>query len=422
MVSPAVLFEAAFALGASNVNNLMLDDVARGKLDTAQLGGDLNWTDLSPYLRSAQTSRGATRLDGPVITYEAGRSTAVLDNTDRRFERTNLAGPYVSGGVSQVVPMVAVRYRATWAGVTYQLWRGFADGWPISYPAPGDSVATLLATDAFKVFVANDRKGVTAIGAGELAGARINRILDSTGWEATARIVDTGDTTLQSTTLAGSVLAELQLVSDTELGEVYMDGAGRVRFRHRHAIIQDTRSATSQATFGTQGAELLFTDVTINNDDSQLVNRARITRVGGAEQQADNAASQAAYLVHSDPRTGLLMQTDSDALSYAGWLVYYGKDPEQRVDQLVINPNLDPDNLYPQVLGRELGDRITIVLRPPGGGSAVTQDVFIRGIQHELIPGAQWLTTWSLQAASKYSFLILDNAVLGKLDSNALSF
>jgi hypothetical protein len=48
--------------------------------------------------------------------------------------------------------------------------------------------------------------------------------------------------------------------------------------------------------------------------------------------------------------------------------------------------------------------------------------VFIRGISHATT-SATWVTTFTLQSATKYgSFLVLDNATLGKLDQNALAY
>jgi hypothetical protein len=35
------------------------------------------------------------------------------------------------------------------------------------------------------------------------------------------------------------------------------------------------------------------------------------------------------------------------------------------------------------MLGRDFGDRITVKRRPPGGGSAIVRDCFVRGIEHQ---------------------------------------
>src|SRR3954465_13436288 len=54
------------------------------------------WTDVSAYIRSATIKRGSNRVDSPTIRYEAGQAEIVFDNRDRRFDPTNLAGPYTT--------------------------------------------------------------------------------------------------------------------------------------------------------------------------------------------------------------------------------------------------------------------------------------------------------------------------------------
>jgi hypothetical protein len=417
---PTLIAECGFTGGASTSTYLHLDDVARGKLGTATLGPDAVWTDVTAYVWSASTQRGASRAESPVLHYDAGTATVALDNSDRRFDPTNLTGPYVAAGATEVTPMRAVRLRATWAGVTYDLWRGYADSWGITYNGPNWSQCTLTATDGFKVLSNYDRIAVSAVGAGEAAGTRIGRVLDSVSWSATDRVIATGDTTLQATTLDGDALTEMYLDSDTEIGELYMDGAGRVVFRNRQALLEDARSNTPQATFGDSGTELPYTSVTIAYDEATLANLVQVGRVGGTVQVSQDVPSQNTYLTRTFNRTDLLMQTDAAAAEYAGFIKFVGKDPELRFATLVVNPLADAAHLFPQVLSREIGDRVTINRRPPGGGT-ITRDVFIRGIQHDITP-ATWLTTWTLQSASKYSFLVLGDPTLGLLDSNALAY
>jgi hypothetical protein len=57
----------------------------------------------------------------------------------------------------------------------------------------------------------------------------------------------------------------------------------------------------------------------------------------------------------------------------------------------------------------------------------ITRDCFIRGIYHTWNLDAGWVTTWTLQAASRYDFvpldqrLTLDDLTLGILDSNTIA-
>jgi len=418
---PTLIFEIGFT-GADTSDYLHLDDLARGILDTNTLAPDGILTDVTAYLHEVSTKRTSTRLAGPLVRYESGTLSARLDNTDRRFDPTNLSGPYVSGGVTEVEPMRVVRLRATWNSVTYELWRGFADSWlPAYYKGDRYADMSLTASDGFKVLSNYDRPAVGAVGSGESTSARVSRILDSVSWPTDDRLIANGDTLVQSTTLEGDAISELQLVAETEAGEFYIDEAGRAFFRGRHGLLEDTRSTTSQATFGDSGAELPYFDIEPSYDEEQIFNFARVTRAGGAEQTASDTASRAKYLTHTyTPSSDLLMQSDAEALDYANYVVALAKDAEYRFESLVINPRRDPDNLFPQVLGRKIGDRITVRRRPPGGGT-IERDVFIVGISHDATPDT-WLTTWQLQSASKTAYLLLDHATLGKLDQNALAF
>jgi hypothetical protein len=418
---PTIAVDIAFTAAASVGTYLLLDDPARGLIGTGTLAPADVWADVTGYVETIAVASRSTRTTGPLVRYDASTFTITLNNSDRRFDPSNLTGPYVSGGATQVTPMRAARVRATWAGVTYDIARGFADAWGIDYTPPAYSRVTLTCTDAFKVLANNDRAAAGAAGAGENTGARVGRILDSAGWPSADRIIDTGSSTLQATTLDGSALTELQMAVDSELGELYVDGAGRVVFRSRAATLTDTRSVTPQAVFGPAVGEHRYVTAAPDYDDTQLANKVTAAVVGGAEQTAADAASQAAYLIRTAARTDLILQTDADAASWAGFVLYISKDPELRFSALTINPRVDPADLYPQVLGRELGDRITVRLIPPGGGDPIERDCFIRGIEHTVGP-MQWLTTWTLGSATKYSFLILDDATLGALDGNALSY
>lgn len=382
------------------------------------------WTSVSSYLRKVTTKRGANRGQQPILRLEAGTGSVTLENNSRQFDPTNTTGPYTSAGETLVLPMRQIRIRATWNAVTYGIMRAYVDAWNLDWDGPNWSEVEVPFTDGFKVLQAYDRIAVAAIGAGENSGARITRILDSAGWPIADRNIVAGDSTMQATTLEGSALSECFLTADSEVGEFYIDGNGLATFRNRHAIQTESRSNSIQATFGDGLGELQYSKdgLTLSYDHETLANLAQVARVGGIQQVASDSTSIAKYLTRTFNRTDLKLETDSEALSYAQWILFTSKEPELRFDVMKVNPFRDPTNLFPQVLGREIGDRIRIVRRPPGGGTPITRDVFIRGISHE-ITLSTWMTTWVLQSATKYgSFLVLNNPILGKLNENAIGY
>lgn len=416
---PTIKVEAAFAVGTTSA--FILDDPVKGVLGTATLSNEI-WVDITEYARNITSRRGANRGEGPVLRFEAGTFTIELDNSDRRFDPTNTSGPYVAAGRSQVEPMREIRVTAEYRGTSYPVCTGYADQWDVSYSGPSVSTCILTATDATKILSNFDRVALeTGVGAGELSGVRVHRVLNSVNWPIGKRSIDSGNTALQATTMDRSAWEELLKVQDTEIGQVFIDARGYVVFRERQANMTSPESTEVQAGFGDGVGELPFLDTKIAYDDTTLINLARIGRVGGIQQTAEDLTSQQQYLTHTYDRTDLIHQTDEESADYAAFVLYQCKDPELRFTDLSLAGNED-DELFDHMLGREIGDLITVTRRPPGDGPVTTRQCFIVGIQHSVPGPNQWVTTFALQSATKWSFFTLDNGTLGTLDQNLIAF
>lgn len=100
------------------------------------------WTDVTSYVRDMQISRGISD-DWNLVA--DGSATVVLSNRDRRFDPFNASGPYFGN----LLPRRQIRIRATYSGTTYDVFRGFIDGWPPAWTDSGyDSTVTLSCFDA----------------------------------------------------------------------------------------------------------------------------------------------------------------------------------------------------------------------------------------------------------------------------------
>lgn len=361
-------------------------------------------------------------------THGDGQVVAYVDAV--QLEVQSLATMYVDGS----------KPGCTWSGtahdsssvrptsVTFDVFNGFIDDWQIDWEGDYESEVVLPCTDGFAVLADHNRTALgSAVGANELSGARVNRILDSVGWDASKRQIATGNTQLQGTTLSGDALTELFLVADTEIGEFYQNASGDMVFRNRRAILEETRSIQNQTRFGDGGdtaGEIPYHHVGITYESTQFVNEVRIAREGGVQQVVEDTVSKAKYnrtRVHE--RTDLQMTSDGEALAHASWILYISSVPELRFDVLTVRPQKDEDLLFPEVLAREIGDRVLIRRRPPGSdGEQIEREVFIRGVDHEI---GQWFweTKFYLQSASKVgNFLTLNHPVLGQLGKNALVY
>jgi hypothetical protein len=358
----------------------ILSDTSYGLLGTNTLGGDHVYTDLSPWVRSGSVTRPVTRQQGPLYSYPQSTMSVVLMNADGRFDPDNLGGPYTAAGQTELRAIVPIRIRAIWNGISYPLFDGFTDSWEDN----GENYAgryaemTVHATDAQKVLQGLHLTALgSPAGAGETTDLRIDRILTAAGWYTGSgrRVLAPGDSQMQGTVLGDTPWNLMQLAADSEIGELYVSGSGAVVFRNRQGILQDTRSTTPQGVFGdvpgaaeAAGTEQAYRQVTHVRDDTTIANDVQATRAGSANmQEAFSQAMIDKYLfARTYQRTDLLLTSDAETLNWAQWVLYVAKNDEDRFDQLVIFPLRDPASLWPQVLGREVGDRIQVWRRPPG--------------------------------------------------------
>jgi len=421
-----VLVDFGFLTGADiPTQYLRLGHATYGKIGTGQLAPDELMVDYSGRLMSMQVQRTSSRTVGPLVQYNAGTCSLTLLNSDGALDPVNLAYP---------APGVAVRVRKVWNSVTYPIFRGFVTAWEPEHRSPTVAVINVQAVDGFDSLAGYDRTALgVPVGAGEKTGARLNRILDSVGWPTSDRDIATGDSTLQATDMAGDALAEAQAAVTAEVGEFYVNASGNMYFRNRNGLLLDSRSTVSQATFGSNraGGEIAYVGTPgVSYDRDQLVNLVSATIVGGTEQVADDPASRLRYRDHPHSESSLMLTTDADALSWARYVLRTDTAPEFRFTSITVDARVQPSLAYPQILGREFGDRITVVRRPPGG-IVDSRDVYVRSIEHAwqapsepgVDPAAhKWITTWGLQPADKFSFLILGHAQQGRIGSNSLGF
>lgn len=409
---------------------LLLDDAVNGLLDTNTLAGDNTWTDLTQWLRSGSVARPASRQQGPIYSYQPGTLAAVLNNRDGRFDPDNLGGPYVAAGATELTAMTPIRIRAVWAGVTYPLFAGFTDSWTDDGQnyAGHYAEASVAATDAQKVLAGMHLDTDVPAGSGETTGARVNRILTRAGWYTGSgqRTLAPGDSTVQATTFGDTPWNLMQITADSEIGELYVSGAGAVVFRNRQALLEDTRSNTSQAVFGDGPGELPFRFATRARDDTTIANDIQGTRAnGGVMQEAFDQASLNKYLfARTYQRTDLILENDQDVSDWANWVLYVAKNDEDRFDQLVIYPLRDPVRLWPQALGRLAGDRITVTRRPPvqaaipySAASVTSPGTFQIFLAVPVAPGT-YTVSWTVTLAGTVAAAEANNFAIG-LNSGA---
>jgi hypothetical protein len=426
---PDIRIEIGFTSTLVADDIFVVGDPERGKVGIAEIGPDAIWVrlDNATVVQSWSFRRGVNSGDQPTRRYEPGTATVVLHDPNRDFDPENLSGPYVTAGITEVEPERRLRILAEWNGTVYPLFYGYVDDWSPDYQGSFWTYVTVTATDGSKLLDKDRPLPSLIAGSGEYSGARIGRILTSLGWPTADRQIDTGAMTLQGTELSGNGMSELQLVQDTELGEFFINPDGKATFRDRLSMLTDPRSTTSQATFGDGGydatGELPYADTKMSSLVDGLVNSVTITRVGGTPQQATDTDSIARYMERTFERTDLLQMTDVEALSHAEAVLYRHRHPDRRFAEIsFLRPSPDMDDvMWPTLLGREFGDRITILRRPAGGGDPIQQDCFIRGVRMAS-DGERWDTAFVLESAHAYSFFTVGHPELGQVGVYPVSY
>jgi len=409
----------------------------------------ITWTDVTTQCLGFTTHMGRQHELGTV---EASTASILLDNKDRRFDPTNTSSTYSPN----VLPMKRVRITAAWNAITYPIYCGFIDGWPLSWPDVTDSYVTLPGTDALKVL--NLRFLTASPDAGNvLSGTRIANVLGLINWPPADQSIELGLSYMQyePVPMTGTALQHLTDIAKSEQGLLFQDPAGVMTFYDRSHLTTTIASTTSQATFGDAGgAELPYVlqgidprmdDVDLWNDvqmtattpantsvanvtssDGTVVQVQTLSTPASAHllQEVQDTTSQTAYGLRSLSMTGLKNVSDDDVANLAAHLLTVYKDPYLRIRQFAVTPHSDPANLYPQVLGRKLWDRITVKRTPPGGGPRFSQDLYIEGIGHKYNKSTGWETTYATSPATlgTQQYLVFDNATNGKFDTGQFSY
>ncbi len=410
--------QVALSTGAGvGAEYLRLDDPVAGRLDVQQLAPADLMTDFSTDALGRQRvmaftiDRGSTQGAGALVEYAAGTLSLSLRDDDGDLDPASIDEP---------IPGALIRLSKMWGGTAYPLFTGTIDSWLPEHRYPDQAVVVVTATDMLGSLAGTNRGEIAAVGDGEDAGARLNRILDSIGCPAGQRDIDTGIATLTATTLDGGALDEARHVARAEVGDLWATPAGLIRFRNRYAPYLDAAAATVQATFGSGGgAELPFVGTLgVSYDRSQLINLVRARRDDdlATVYEVGDTVSRSRYGDRAHEQLDLPFATDGEVTGWAGYVIGRDAQPKLRFDSLEVDVRADKDGLYPQILARDFGDRIAVVRRPPGV-AADTREVHIRGVRHAFVAPDEWKTSWELEPASSANPLILDDLVRGELDA-----
>jgi hypothetical protein len=388
-----------------SVSGFILDDPIAGVLDnpTYTLDG-IVWSDITNKMIEVSIARGKARdLDR----FSAGAVSVVLNNEERTFDPLYTSGPYYG----QIVPRRGLRI--TTDGI--RQFEGLIDDWNFDYQPGGNSKAEIVASDDFTALA---RQFVTpGVATPQATGARVTAVLDMDGvqWPADKRTISEGDSVLGADTFEGNALEYLQKVDTSEQGNLFISREGNLVFQDRGDA---TPRSDSLVTFADDGSGVPYTSVAVNYGTELLVNDVTVTSdVGSAN--ATSERSRVTYGVVAEEIETLVNSTEQlDNL--ADFILGKYVDPEYRIESLSMNLDTMTPSDKATVLGLELGDVILVKFTPNGIGNAIEQygqiiklDSQVQQIRHDITIGI---------AEIDYTFLVLDDSLFGKLDTDHLGF
>lgn len=406
-----VTVEIGFGVDAAGGANFTLNDTVKGVLNnvTYLLAPATVFVDVTDRVSSVATSRGRQReLDE----YSTGTATVVFNDTDRTMDPSYTGSPYYG----QLTPMR--RIRIGWRGI--QLFDGWVDDWSVTYE-PGDklSLVTAECVDGFAVLANQELDEVDESFAGDLSGERIVRVLDLDEVEYPAtRAIDDGTSMLGATTLGDNVLAYLQGCSRAEAGFLFMSADGVLTFNDRTSVLNALSTVTfsDNPTTGVpyrnvtqrSSADLLFTRVTGQSEAT------------GVTVEVVDAASEAEFLIRPLSLGTLFTIDDVETETLLNAYLDRFSSVELRFHSADVNVAACTSAQVLSLASLDLTDVVTVLRSPLGVGSAISRLSMIDGIDHAITNGS-WNMALSFANADTRSYLVLDSATLGLLDTGRVA-
>lgn len=254
---------------------------------------------------------------------------------------------------------------------------------------------------------------------GQTADARISSLLTMVGWPSDGKNLTTATGTVQAIDTEGKTLLDaLQECETADQGRLFIDGAGRVAFISSNALAATATYNTSQRTYGDGTGEKPYTDLEFVYNDQLIKNRVVVGRANGATVTVNDTTSQGQYFIRTDSQSGYINDTDGQVVDIANVRLAVYAQPSLRIQTLGLNPRADT-TIYTGLIGDEIGTRITVKRRPQSIGSAISRELLIEGVAHDVAPQG-WESIYNLSPVP-LPFLVLDDNTFGFLDDFYLS-
>ena len=392
-----------------------LNDPYKGQLGKGQLAEGDDIVDITDIILRSSIRRGRNRI---LNKFEAGTAVVEIKDDTGDWNPANENGPYFG----KLIPLRKIRIYADYEGIRYYLFSGFITSYDTQFAIGADEVSRVIlqCVDGFRLFNNAAITTVPGTSAGQLSGARIENLLDVVDWPISQRLIDAGNSQMQADPgTERTVLEACQTIEDSEFGGFFMSAEGDATFYSRNTVTLNADS--TPVLFNDDGSEIGYAQIDLAFDDTLIVNDVLVQRLNGTSQIVTDQTSIETYFKHSGARTGILVETDQEALDQASLILASRKDATLRIDSMTLNL-VDDGQVARNIAGLELEifDLVNVTKTMPGSTS-ITRELFVQGVQHDITRTT--FTTKILTSEPIIQAFILNSATQGVLDvAGALSY
>jgi hypothetical protein len=374
--------------------------------DALWSGTEPVWVDISCHCRTVETFAG---VDYTIGRFGVGTAQLVTDNADGWA--TLLKPNLLNVQVRRPVRITGLVMAGPAAGQGFSIFRGYIDEMTPTYLADGRPGVQFDCVDALALFAADDPLELDPpVGAGELSGVRVARILDRLGWAKTRRRLDAGQVQMVATSMARNYADELGVTADSEGGSLFIDPDGVVTFKDRDWW--RLASPTIRYTIGNgSSSDLCPTGWSVGQSMGEIISLIALANEGGTVRNYRDADAFAAVGPATYRRFDLVCQDPAQLDILAGRIFEVRGGARARVKGAtfsMIASGLELADVlagWPE-LGNPLafGDRLLAeYVDPTGGADSFSLATLVTRIAHRIDADGDWLLELGLEDAAPYT-------------------
>jgi len=355
---------------ASNVGVVVLRDSSSNTVSFQVAGGVIaaNCTQNSPLVNRQPTGNAADGLHHIAVTRSGATVKLYVDGVEAATTGTFGTGSYA---------LTSIQVNATKTGTI-------------------DEVAIWEST-ALTAAQVIDLSEAAFGWVNDTASDRITRLLDLLGVPSGLYSIGTASSTVGRHTGGQDALSALLECVRADQGRLFVNRSGVVTFHPKTTDMGVSSAATFSDNTGTANS-VKYGGFGFELNDRLIYNKVTVTGTDGVSFTAENTTSQATYSVRSLGIDTALPTVEACRDVAQAYVARYA-DPAQRGKSWTVYPERTLNGSttlgYATVLGRELGDIVTVVRTPPVG-TAISKTVQVTSIEHAIdIPKGQWDVTFT---------------------------